>query len=156
MAASHTRWFAATTRSQQRREDGTRAVAGTTRALRVGTRCGGAMTPPLERSNLPNADLLLTSTSANCADAIGSDLRSAYVEAVLPYPHGRPDLHRTTLCSRENAVVLKRPECFTCSWCVLGSEAMVTAVLDAHNCKVSQMRTRKTTAGGASLSPRAA
>jgi hypothetical protein len=46
------------TRCPQRREDGSGASAGTTRALRVEATYGGcsAVTPPVERSNVPNAE----------------------------------------------------------------------------------------------------
>ena len=113
--------------------------------------------PPVERSNLPNAELTTYVYFRQAAPRrlCLRDCQTIF-PPMLPYPHGRPDLHRAALCSRENAIVLKRPECFTCSWCVLGSEAMVSAALEAHTCKVTQMRTRKSNGSSSPLSPRAA
>jgi hypothetical protein len=55
---------------------------------------------------------------------------------VLPYPHIRSDIFKAALCLREKAVVRKKPECWTCSWCVTGSDTMVSVVLEARQCKL--------------------
>jgi hypothetical protein len=95
-------------------------------------------------------------TSANCADAVGSGLRSAYVEAVLPYPHVRTAVHKAALCLREKALVRKKPECWTCSWCVSGSETMVSSAIEASQCKAIQMNMGRNKQGNAKIRPRAA
>jgi hypothetical protein len=81
--------------------------------------------------------------------------RPAYFVAVLPYPHGRTDLYRAALCLRENALVRKKPECWTCSWCVKGSETLVSTAFEAHQCK-GQVNIGRKKQYTANFSPRAA
>lgn len=97
-----------------------------------------------------------TPTSANSVEAVGSGLQSAYVEAVLPYPHGRTNVYKATLCLREKNLVRKRPECWTCSWCVSRSETMVSIALEASHCKVIQMNMGRNKQGNAKIGSRAA
>jgi hypothetical protein len=99
---------------------------------------------------------LEASSSANCAEAIGSGLRSAYLVAVLPYPHARAEVHKAALCLRENAVVCKRPECWTCSWCVCGTDTMVSTGIEARHCPVRTMPTGRKKQDGANMLRRAA
>jgi hypothetical protein len=58
---------------------------------------------------------------------------------VLPYPHIRSDVFKAALCLREKAVVRKKPECWTCSWCVTGSDTMASVALEARQCKIVPM-----------------
>ena len=82
---------------------------------------------------------------------------------VFPYPYVRADAYRATLCSREDAMVRKRPECWTCSWCVRGSDTMVSDAVYARECKLGArngkaipMRVTKGDGGNGQIIPRAA
>lgn len=82
--------------------------------------------------------------------------RRAYFAVVLPYPHSHVDRYKAALCSHENAVVRKRPECWTCSWCVRGSDIMLSDVLSACNCKITQKRSARNNGGNQEIIGRAA
>jgi hypothetical protein len=58
---------------------------------------------------------------------------------MLPYPYGHTDVYRAAFCQREKNVVRKKPECWTCSWCEPGSDAMVSAAPQVRYCKVTPM-----------------
>jgi hypothetical protein len=74
---------------------------------------------------------------------LDSGWREPIFVAVLPYPHVRSDEYKAALCARENAVVRKKPECWTCSWCVTGSDTMVSAAPEASHCKLMQLPMRR-------------
>ena len=95
-------------------------------------------------------------SSATCDNTVGFGVRSAYLSSVLPYAYGRPDLYRAAFCLRENGIVRKKPECWTCSWCVTGSDIMVSTAFEARGCKVTQMRMGRGKQDTANIGRRAA
>ena len=53
---------------------------------------------------------------------------------MLPYPGNTLSACRAAFCFHENALIRKKPECWTCSWCESGSERIVPDAREAQKC----------------------
>ena len=62
---------------------------------------------------------------------------------MLPYPNCVSAVHRAAFCFRENAVVRKKLECWTCSWCRIGSDVLAADAKPAQQCNAAVPHSRK-------------
>ena len=53
---------------------------------------------------------------------------------MLPYPSHAIDTTVAVFCFRANALVRRKQQCWTCSWCQHGSDRAIRNAAEAVNC----------------------